>query len=239
MLDGPIEHSESADPDNNQDDMIRAVRDFEAEMEAASDHLSLVIKAYYAIEKKVESALLNALPAPDRLELRRISFLLKIDILIALGFLPQPLRPLFDRINSIRNIYAHDPHKVLSEGDFSNLKSVLKAHVPNIQKIEVPNAIGSLKTLFTVTFLHSYMAMERTAKHKAGNYVNSLYIEEVRRDKQVRVDHKTLTDIDAEIEFKLKDYVAKNFPEFDTESFIRDLLPSRITPNKQKEGEAF
>lgn len=203
--------------------MIAAVRAFESGMETACDELSLVIKGFHAIEKRIEAALLNALPVPEGIELRRVSFLLKVDILASLGFLRPDQRPLFDKTNAVRNTYAHDPNKIFSDVDQFQLLGSLRAHVPGFKDSEAPNPAESLKCLFTVTYLHSYLALERAVKARAGNYVAGLYVAEVRK----KTLSRPLPEVDQEIEKKLREFLGENSPEFNTEEVVYELLNRR------------
>jgi hypothetical protein len=206
------------------DASVAAVRQFEAEMEAACDELSLVIKGFHAIEKRIEAALLNALSVPDALELRRVSLLLKVDILVALGFLQQQQRPLFDRTNAVRNTYAHNPHKAFSDQDFAELLGSLRAHVPGFRAEQVTTPIDSLKYLFTVTYFYSYFALEQAVAARAGGYVAGLYVAELRKEK---ASQRMFSEMHEEVEQKLRAFLEENSPEFNTDEMAYEVLHRR------------
>jgi len=201
-------------------------------MDGACDQLSLVIKAFHAVEKRIEQALVTSLPVPHRLELRRMSLLLKVDFLGALGFIDPQRRPLFDKINAIRNAYAHDPHKVFGDEDFARVKAAVKAHVPNVDDSVVPDPINTLKALFVFTYACSFNAYKNAMKQKAGNFITSLWLAELERDEEEPSVHKTVAQVDAEIETKLRVYLTEKFPEFDLDEILPDLLDNQRKSRK-------
>jgi hypothetical protein len=96
-------------------------------LRAPSDTLSLVIKAHHSIEARLHEALEERLPRADRIELRRVGFLLKVDFLIALGVLSPQMRHIFELVNVIRNRFAHDPYASFTEDDATKVKSAVRS----------------------------------------------------------------------------------------------------------------
>ena len=89
-----------------------------AEMVALMDikePLLLALRGHQALDKLLNTVLNSALPAPHEVEVEQLSFLLKVDLAIALTMLPQGYRGTFTAINRVRNQFAHDPNAVLDE----------------------------------------------------------------------------------------------------------------------------
>lgn len=94
-------------------------------IEAAGDELSVVIKGHYGLEKIVEKTLCVSVPSSDALDFKRITFMLKVDLLISLGLLDNKFKPMFNCINSIRNKFAHNPYSQFDEGDALKLRTIM------------------------------------------------------------------------------------------------------------------
>lgn len=91
------------------------LKSFSALLIKETDALGLILKGHHGVESLLNASLIEALDESDALELSRITFLLKADLLIALGLLPKERRPLFNRLNTYRNKFAHDPHYIIDE----------------------------------------------------------------------------------------------------------------------------
>lgn len=91
------------------------------------DQLSLVIKAHHSIEAKLHAALEERLPRANRVELHRVAFLLKVDLLIGLGLFSPKLRHIFELANAIRNRFAHNPYAAFSEEDATKVRNAVRS----------------------------------------------------------------------------------------------------------------
>ncbi|WP_209439633.1 hypothetical protein, partial [Buttiauxella noackiae] len=80
-----------------------AIETFYELFDKDESELSLVIKGHFAIDSIIDEVLHMALDNSNSLELKRISFILKVDILISLGLLNADCKPLFNNINKVRN----------------------------------------------------------------------------------------------------------------------------------------
>ena len=77
--------------------------------------LDLILKGHHAVECNLNAALVEVLQDSDALELSRLTFLLKVDLCIAMGLIVKRVRPLFNRLNTYRNRFAHNPHTQIEE----------------------------------------------------------------------------------------------------------------------------
>ncbi|TDN58459.1 hypothetical protein [Scandinavium goeteborgense] len=94
-------------------------------IEATDDELSVVIKGHYGLEDIIEKILTVSIPSSDALDFKRITFILKVDLLISLGVLDRTFKPMFNFINSIRNKFAHNPYSLFEEKDAVKIKTIL------------------------------------------------------------------------------------------------------------------
>lgn len=86
------------------------------------------------MESYLNASLIEALHESDALELSRITFTLKTDLLIALGLLPRQQKPLFERLNSYRNKFAHNPYHQIDKSYSNETLKLLCSLAPDIYK---------------------------------------------------------------------------------------------------------
>ena len=144
--------------------------------ESETELLSLVVKLHYSIDSVLDKTLFEALPLASAMELRRVSFLLKVDFLSALKVLHSDVRPLFECCNSIRNSFAHNPYETFKEKDVLKAKNLLTSNPRSI----VPKSFNSekdsvevLKTLFSVCFLQVVVSYEQVCRQKILNLISN------------------------------------------------------------------
>lgn len=179
----------------------------------SSDLLSLVVKSHYSIDELLNVLLVEALPNADAVELKRVSFLLKVDFAIGLGVLRADLRPVFNKINAVRNSFAHNPYSEFSEKDASNTVNILLARDPKI----VPDDFGCtanprdvLETLFAVAFINLSVAYERFCIWKAESRVaNQMAMEVIATGKRRENDRYSVRE---EFEERLRSHLNKHYP---------------------------
>ncbi|EEJ8590245.1 hypothetical protein YR33_002924 [Salmonella enterica subsp. enterica] len=94
-------------------------------IEATGDELSIVIKGHYGLESLVERVLIISVPSSEALDFKRITFMLKVDLLISLGLLDGKFKPMLNFINSIRNKFAHNPYSLFDEKDALKIRTIL------------------------------------------------------------------------------------------------------------------
>lgn len=67
-----------------------------------------VIIAQIVLENLIALALSETMAGQHHLELERVPFPMKLDLAIALGILPLESRPIYLKVNNLRNNFAHD-----------------------------------------------------------------------------------------------------------------------------------
>lgn len=155
---------------------IKTNADFHAMLSQSQDFLSLVVKSHYSIDQLLNSTLEEALTNAKSVELKRVSFLLKVDFIIGLGILRPALRPVFNAINSIRNIFAHDPYAEVSHESAQKILTTLRSIKPKVlpddfcEPFRIRNV---LETLFAVGFVSLNVAHKNLCVRKAESVVVS------------------------------------------------------------------
>ena len=140
------------------------IEQFWSILKSPSDTLSLVIKAHHSIEAKVHELLGETLPRASKVELHRVSFLLKVDFLIGLGVLNPSLRHLYELVNTARNRFAHNPYAEFTEEDATKIKNAVRSVDKNYPCAGDANAI--LILLLHVVFDYSSRRYEQIIIHK-------------------------------------------------------------------------
>lgn len=98
--------------------------------------LGLFLKGHHGVENLLNASLIEALPESDAIELSRITFLLKVDLLIALGLISRIQRPLFNRLNNYRNKFAHNPHFQIDDTYSEETSKLIHSLAPVAEKFE-------------------------------------------------------------------------------------------------------
>ena len=141
---------------------------FLALVEGAENTLSLAVRAHLAVDDLLGALLTELLPRGDALELKRISFLLKVNLLIALGVIRPSLRPLLSWLNSIRNRFAHEPNATFSEADAIDARNLVKSI--GLEAVEDYDSGDTPQGVLTILIAHCYFnvlaALEETCRHK-------------------------------------------------------------------------
>ena len=148
---------------------------FEKLVSDAPNHLTLMIRSHHAIENEVHGALEQLLSHSKRLDLRKIPFLTKIDLLISLRVLPSHSYPFLAEVNRLRNRFAHDPNASFTEEDGQKLKNVYTS----IEKELIPadwvwtSVVRNVCLLLQSAFLFVRSAYELTVRQSARSFAIS------------------------------------------------------------------
>ena len=135
----------------------------------APDLAVLSIRGHIAIESVISDVIFQALPDPHHLEVERLSFPLKLDLAVALKALQKDSRPLFMKLNVIRNRFAHQATAHLDEATACDLKNSMselhrKLVGDHFDTSNDPRHI--LRTAMAAAFYEAYMAAEHLAHKK-------------------------------------------------------------------------
>lgn len=125
------------------------------------DQLSLVIKCHFELDSILDKLLTLSMYDASSLEVRRISFILKVDMLIGLGILSKNVRPLFNNINSIRNIYAHNPYSIFDK-EMANKTKTIIMQVEDFKTFVRDDDVE--KHILVLAFTIAYVCLEKSLK---------------------------------------------------------------------------
>ena len=101
--------------------------------------MSAVIRGHAAIDAALAVAISELLPQPHALEVKRLDASLKIDLATALEILPKEVRPAYQKLNAIRNRFAHEPNTRVSAQqavDFRNTFAGTLVSMMTVNKAE-------------------------------------------------------------------------------------------------------
>lgn len=110
-------------------EIIRESRVFCFNKSKFSEHLysgdswSKIIRCHLYIDHILEKMLLEAMPSPEALKIERIGFSGKLDLCLALGFLPKEVAGSVRVINKLRNQLAHTLKFDINNEDVDQLKN--------------------------------------------------------------------------------------------------------------------
>ncbi|MGO0790635.1 hypothetical protein ACTOWA_12290 [Herbaspirillum seropedicae] len=202
----------------NLNAFIENQKKFNALLDGSPDLLSLVVKSHYSIDKLLDFVIFLRIPKADAIELRRVAFLLKVDLATGMGLFREDLRPIFNLINTLRNRFAHDPYSAFSDKDMQNAKNVLLSRKPMV----VPESFKSetvsrivLETLFVVGFLNAVAAYEIACRENAERRItNEMVIETLSNRSKGR---KLGLSVKDEFSLRLREFMAEHHPEIGQE----------------------
>lgn len=156
-------------------------KEFFSLIDIEDEYLPLVVKCHYSIDKMLDKALFESLPQASSIELKRISLLLKVDFLTAIGGLRPHTRKIFELANTVRNRFAHDPYAEFDNKTAEKAKLLLSSHQP----VLVPDSFKDesdpkniLKTVLSVCFLQASVAYENSCRQKISNIVAHQLVKE-------------------------------------------------------------
>jgi hypothetical protein len=189
------------------------VQDFlETVLATENAPLILVIKGHHALDIMLDELLRLKMHRADALEIQRISFLLKVDLLVGLGAILQPQREFFKRVNAVRNCFAHDPHAKLDAQAAKHIQSDLIAQkLISADFAEIGDELEIYKTLFAVCVINLIVAMERLQVMSVEcEVVNQIAGEVLRKEK--RLEEAGL-DVHERFRRRVQSLLAQRHPE--------------------------
>jgi len=192
---------------------IKTTEDFQAMLSQCGEFLSLVIKSHHSIDQLLNLTLEEALPRATSVELKRVSFLLKVDFTIGLGILRPEFRPIYNSINSVRNNFAHDPYAEISEDNARKTLSTLKGIRPKILPDEFCNPFeirNVMETLFAIGFINLQVAYEALCVRKAESLIaGQMLTEALSENGRLNRAHVSAKE---DFQIRIGSYLSQNYP---------------------------
>ena len=90
-----------------------------------TDSLRVVVRAHQGVESMLNLMLLDQLPNAEGGEVERLRFSLKAELLASMGHLRKADLPVFEKLDRIRNRFAHKPEAAIAASDATELKGCL------------------------------------------------------------------------------------------------------------------
>jgi hypothetical protein len=164
----------------------------------SDDLFVLSIKGHQAIETALNFTISEGFVQPHVLEVKKINFMLKVDLAVAMGILDSNLRPIFEKINSIRNRFAHQRKSTVEEKEGKDLFNLLPAEfrkVVGITKFE--NSKNVLSYTIAGLFMSVKVSVARQRDEKAYEEVlHEMVVETIGTPKS---NSKHLSDVNSEL----------------------------------------
>ncbi|PFZ19541.1 hypothetical protein [Bacillus wiedmannii] len=95
----------------------------------AEDDLQIFLRGHLYIEHEIEKLLRNELVDPDSILTDRFMFANKVKLAIALGLIPKDMLTTYNKLNSIRNKYAHELKFQIKDKHLSDLVSTFNEEI--------------------------------------------------------------------------------------------------------------
>jgi len=166
-----------------------------------SDLLVFVIRSHQAVDTALSGLLELTLPEPHRLEVARLSLLLKADILVAMGALPDELRRSIAALNQVRNRYAHQDRASLLPSDGDLLVGCLDPEiVSRYDDLKPANPENCLRHVVFILYLRLRSLIAATRRNRATSHALSEMVHERVGPHLPAAKSPTLDAIDAEID---------------------------------------
>jgi len=194
-----------------------AYEKFKLAIESAPNNLTVILRSHHAIEAELHSALGLYLVLSPRLELRKIPFLTKVDLLISLGSLNPIFYPFFAEVNLLRNRFAHNPDTELLEEDQIKIKNLFSSCTvdlaPKDWELTTPGrALGALlqSVYLGVRFCYEQGVNQRVQSRALDQYIAEEHPSLI-NPKNSQVQRK----IDVRIADIAKNIFAAEYPDID------------------------
>ncbi|MDM5465464.1 hypothetical protein [Bacillus cereus] len=110
-------------------EIVQAVNKFNEDTKG-EDELQVILRGHLYIEHEIEKLLRLELAEPDYiLKNNRLMFANKVNLAVALGLLPKNRKTMYEKLNSIRNNYAHQLDFELDEKHLNGIVSCMDKEV--------------------------------------------------------------------------------------------------------------
>lgn len=114
----------------------------------SDDPFTLAVKGSVAVEAVLDIAISEALPNPHLMEIRALKPALKLDLAVALGLIPSDVRAALQRLNRIRNEFAHENKEEFTTRDARQLRDLWPVRMREVSPsaFDVDPPLGVLRS---------------------------------------------------------------------------------------------
>lgn len=168
-----------------------------------TDSLRVALRGHQGVENLVNFFLLEVLPNPDVTEVGRLQFGLKVDLLVAMGHLRTEDRPGFEKLDLIRNRFAHRHDAEVSEDASRDIVNVLSPVQRKMLGEFGPEPVNPRQTVAALALiLHSQLWM--AARNYRDSRISYEYSAKRLRDVLDHVTRRTGEDAVRELDERLR-----------------------------------
>lgn len=135
----------------------------------ATDLLTLGVRGHSAIDLTLRRFLSESLPESDEVELDRLSFALKLDLVVALRGLRSESRPLYQKLNQLRNRLAHHATVSFAENDAQALIACFSEHQKTLARHHLAthsSPLAAVKLAVVIGYFEIEAAVEAVINRK-------------------------------------------------------------------------
>jgi hypothetical protein len=196
-----------------------AYEKFKSAFETAPNTLTVILRSHHAIEAELHSSLGLYLALSPRLELRKIPFLTKVDLLISLQSLNPIFYPFFAEVNLLRNRFAHNPDAELLEEDKVKIKNLFSSCTVDLspRDWELTTPGRALGALLQTVYLGVRVCYEEGVKQRVQSRALDQYIAEEHPSLVNPENPQVQRKIDIRTAEIAKNILAAEYPEIDSQ----------------------
>jgi hypothetical protein len=112
-------------------DIFETDQELVLELLNQGNDLLIVIRCHLLIESYIIKLIESVLPNPTALDIDKLNFSQKIGLALAVDAIHQDMKGLLLKLNSIRNKFAHNHLKKITDQDIAELESTLEKEIKN------------------------------------------------------------------------------------------------------------
>jgi hypothetical protein len=172
----------------------------------APDCLTIVVRGQQAVERALDAAISEALPAPHALEVEKLSFALKADLAVALRVIRADSRGALLALYRVRNRFAHRFDAAFEQKeaeDFGNALSGWQRHLLGREPSAYTEPRDLLRNAIAVLFVECTSAQRRLQEAKLADEVLHEIVQETLAGAPARDENPFLTDVHREMRDRL------------------------------------
>lgn len=144
------------------------------------DELQVILRGHLYIEHEIEKLLRLELAEPDCILTPRFMFTSKVNLAVALGLLPKNRKKMYEKLNSIRNNYAHQLDFKIKEKHLNDIVSCMDEEVKrrysgSSEKTLLENMKCAISALWLDAILRVYWYSVNELQEEMDR-VNELYM---------------------------------------------------------------
>ena len=147
-------------------DIFEADQELVLELVNQGNDLLIVIRCHLLIESYLIKLIESELPNPSALNIDKLNFTQKIELGLALDILHQDMKGFLLKINNLRNKFAHDHLKKITEKDITELENCLDKEireellVPGIYRCDCETEKLAGLFLLAISYLQAHIKDE-------------------------------------------------------------------------------